>query len=590
MINSLNIIDEVELTLHLKSQKETELLEESVKYLHQNQLDKAETSLGILLQSNPTHAHALYNLSYIQHCQGNNQPALEAIDQCLRLNPNNANAHNIKGSILLQLQHIKDAIKTLEHAIRIQPNNTDILHNLSFAYMQNSRFKEALLLVQKRLKQNPANHAALNLMGSIYIKTQQYEQAIRCYEKILKKDPYHINATENLVIAYIHKGQSPKALSLLLHYLKKNPNRISLYSKLVMLKTFNKNNEEDMALVEWLQKTLARKDLTREEQINLHFCVAKIHKDQKNYEKAFGYYEKANRLNAPLMASYESEYSLDNDSFRQSVDQAQHESISPIKNTLKPLLIVGMPRSGSTLLEHLCLTDNAITSAGESNALLVALREGLPEQTRYRDYEKVFLALDNKTQQKIMNRYLTLLKKQKKTSRIIDKNLFHFKRLPILLKAFDHIDVIHTLRHPLDTCLSIYFQQFTHNQALYFSTDLEKIAHYYLQYREMIVQIEAAFPGQLQAVYYENLVEYKADYIQKIFHILNIKWSKECLLFYQTPNISCTSSALQIRKPLNADSLYNWVHYEAYIGPLRSILEKEIDAYETALQHDKTRI
>jgi hypothetical protein len=220
----------------------------------------------------------------------------------------------------------------------------------------------------------------------------------------------------------------------------------------------------------------------------------------------------------------------------------------------RPVFIVGMPRSGTTLAEQILASHPAVFGAGELPFWGIALANSLDDSTTHvsslaHDYRRLLETVSTDA------------------LRVIDKMPTNFLALGLIHAALPNARIIHMRRNPIDTCLSIYFQDF--ETAYSYANDLEDLAHCYGEYRRIMSHWRSVLPqNTILEVPYEGLVEHQELWIRRMLEFIDLPWDPACLNFHQSRRTVSTASSWQVRQPLNNCSVERWRHYEPFLGPL----------------------
>ena len=326
-----------------------------------------------------------------------------------------------------------------------------------------------------------------------------------------------------------------------------------------------------------LQMLLASSTLSSANRSLLHRTLAVWFDRRRDYDAAFDHFRQANELKKQELQRTGRAFNAAR--FHELVDRHiatldesffQQPRLAASTSEL-PIFIVGMPRSGTTLVEQILSSHSQVVGAGELHTLAQLVR-ALDRTSAPMGYPACLRSVDGAYLQEMANRYLAhLVEIGGLAARVIDKMPGNFVHLGLIALLFPQARVIHCRRDPLDVCLSCYFQNFA---RINFSVSFEDLASYYGEYERLMAHWRRIQPVRMIEVQYEELVAHQNDVSRALVGFCGLEWDERCLEFYQNTRPVQTSSVLQVRRPMYSTSIGRWKHYEAYLGPLRAALER----------------
>jgi len=342
-----------------------------------------------------------------------------------------------------------------------------------------------------------------------------------------------------------------------------NPRSPSTLAGLTTLRKMTPADGEWMAAAEELVQGLLPK-----EESTLRYAMGKYCDDLEDYEQAFSNYRRANELSKSIA---DNPYVADR--WSRNVDRlitanpgsALNQSLVGSSESRRPVFVVGMPRSGTSLVEQILASHTAVFGAGElpfwrklvSSDAMPLFESSWSQGTLSRVAETYLAHLDTLDRQ---------------AERVVDKMPDNFVCIANIHAVFPGARFIHTLRNPIDTCLSMYFQEFS--AAYGYSTDLNDLAHYYRHYQRLMEHWRTALPeGTLLEVKYEELLADQEGVSRRMIEFLGLEWEDRCLQFHATERRVATASKWQVRQKLYTNSIERWRHYEKHLGPLMELRE-----------------
>ena len=435
-------------------------------------------------------------------------------------------AHNNLGIIFLNKSRIDAAVKSFEWAIAYSPNYAEAYNNLGSALQELKQFKNAKKQFEKACSINPNYAQAFHNLGILSEITNQPKEAVSQYERAIEIEPEFAEAYRNLSKVKKFKVKDPQINQV-----------FSLYSG-------NKLNVADKA--------------------RLGFALADINKSLGNHEDYIKYLNEGNRLRKE-----EIKYSFEESQNFHSIITKLFSSTQPIIKTssksisdIKPIFILGMPRSGTSLVEQIISSHNSVHGAGEllnfRNIITPILDNHLSKKNS---------SIPNEDMLKIRNEYLDSLGSLKAKENIItDKMPMNFRLLGFVLSAIPEAKIIHLTRDPMATCWSNFNHYFTAGNG--FSFDQEDLAKFYLLYQELMNFWHKLFPNKIYDLNYENLTINQEKETRKLIKYCDLEWDENCLDFHKNQRGVLTASSAQVRKKMYQGSSEAWKKYEKNLQPL----------------------
>jgi tetratricopeptide (TPR) repeat protein len=560
------------------------------------QLGEAVTSFRRALAIKPHFAEAHSNLGNALRGLGLLRDALASYRHALAVKPDFAQAHNNIGNALRDLGRLDDAVTSYRRALDINPNFAEAHSNLGNALRDLGRLYQALASYRCALEIEPQLAEAHNNLGNVLLDLMQLSEAAASYRQALALRPGYVHAHTALAMVLRLQGRAAAAEASCRRALEIAPNSAESIAFLAEIHADRGDFAEADALLKraldidpelpaawagiahyrrmeggdpaWLAaaQRLASKNLPLRHQIYLRFAIGKYFDDAKAYEQAFHSYRLANELSKNYGATYDRSRSTGQvDHITDAYDQ-QWLRQAPIQSARsnRPIFVVGMPRSGTTLAEQILASHPAVFGAGELpfwNDAAAAY-----ESSTYN-------AQGRSTITAFAQEYLQQLAElSTDAARVVDKMPTNYLHLGLIHAALPNARIIHMRRNPIDTCLSIYFQNFSISHA--YANDLEDLAHFYTEYHRVMAHWRATLPeGTMLDVSYEGLVEDQEAWSRKMIEFVDLPWDTRCLDFHKTARAVITPSKWQVRQRMSNRSSGRWRNYEGVIGSLKRLLK-----------------
>ena len=497
--------------------------------------------------------------------QGRIDDAVAHYERALVLKPDYADAHNNLGIALVAQGRIDDAVAHYDRALILNSNNADAHNNLGAVLKDRGRIDDAMAHYDRSITINPDHADAWNNRGIVLAEMGKVDDATAHYERAIAINPDHAEAQCNLGNALKEQGKFDDAMAHYERAITIKPDYAEAHLSRTEIKTFRRG-DADLALLEALAD---RDDLPANKAMFIHFALSKALEDSGDYDRAFEHMRKGNVLKrrqidydeiGVLKLFQRISAVFDGSLF----DRFQGEGDpSPV-----PVFVLGMPRSGSTLVEQILASHPQIHAAGELTALEMAASTIFKAGDQPVQYPECVPALDGATLRRLGQSYLGRLPALADGKvRIIDKLPGNFFSIGLIRLILPNAKIIHTMRDPVDTCVSCYSKLFA--TGLDFSYDLAELGRFYRCYSELMTHWRSVLPpGTILDVSYEEVVDDLEGQARRLIDYCGLPWDGRCIGFHRTSRPVKTASAVQVRKPLFRSSLQRWRKYEADIAPL----------------------
>lgn len=511
----------------------------------------------------PGHAEIHINLGVSLQAMRRYDDALKSFDQAIAIKPDHAEAHNNRGAILQLLNRQTEALASYDQAITLKSDYANAHHNRGCILKQLRRYDEALQSFEKAVAVNPDHAEAHNNRGIALQEMRRYDEALASFGKAMEITPTHAGACNNRGVIRVIKGQMAEAERMFLQAIRLHPVFPDAWFNLVNIRKYQTVDDPDVEDIGHLLK-LTGSSLDAKEQ--LHFALGKIFDDCGRYDEAFAFYRVANEIrNCRVAYNPDKVRQLSDGIIQAFTGDFVAEPFSFASASAVPLFIVGMPRSGTTLLASILSNHRSIATSGELPNL-TDLAACLPGLTGNR------MSYPNpEAGARLVEDYEKCLKHGSHPDRphVIDKNPLNFRNLGFIMKMFPRARIVHCRRHPLDTAISNYFQRFPLH--LDYSFDLGNIAHFYGEYSRLMEHWRTVLAPQMIEVHYEDLVVNTEHTTRKALGFLGLEWDERCLAPHTNPCAVETASQWQVRQPIYHQSLERWRHYEKQLASLKGM-------------------
>jgi tetratricopeptide (TPR) repeat protein len=506
--------------------------------------------------------------------------AVEHYTAAVEQEPDNAQHLGFLGSAHQQNGDAQLALEIYERALALDGGTASVLNGLSVLYMDRDDYAQAkaLLLRSVRLKPSDAN-AQTNLAITLQ-HLNEHEEALRCAQKAIKLEPVNPDAHFALASIMTQMGRIDEAVRHCEKTIQQHRTFGEAYDLLARMRKFT---EADKPFIAKTEKVLVS-GMPAKQRYALHYALGKMYDDCREWDKAFEHFEKANLLKRKRfdIERVRKVFGLRCSAF----DRPALERYRAFGHaSQQPVFIVGMPRSGTTLMEQMIASHPRAAGADELTelpriALLVS-----PDDDLRRLVSRTHANLTPTSIESHAETYLSVLRQGREAAeRIVDKQPGNFCHLGLISILFPNATIIHAVRNPLDTCLSCYFQNFS---TLAWANDLKLIADTYRLYRETMEYWERVLPaGKILEVCYERLIEDPATEGRRLLEGCGLEWDEGCLRFYEQNRVVKTASVWQARQPIYRSAQQRWKHYASHLGELATALSDYLqDEHEALREH-----
>jgi tetratricopeptide (TPR) repeat protein len=519
-------------------------LHEAVALLNANRLGPASTLLRDFLKAHPHDVSALHLMAKTVARQGRNADAEALLAQCVELAPDQASPRFSYVNVLLQANKPETALKEIELLLKQEPRNP-LFRRLEAVAL------EAI---------NDYAGAAAVWLGL----TEDYPARLECW------------------LRYGHSlrgmGARDESLAAYRKVIELNPSFGGAWWALADLKSFRFTDAE----IEQMEQELARSGLSSGDRTQLHFSLGKAYADKEHYEKSFRNYAKGNALHRlgfqhdpNAMTAYVASCKrlFTKDFFRERAGSGC--------DSADPIFLVGMARSGSTLVEQVLASHSRIEGTRELfnlTELSRQLQRGVDPNSA-NAYPDVLAKLDAATLKRLGELYLERTRIHRKLGRpfFTDKMGPSYVHIGLLQLILPNATIVDVRRHPLACCFSIFAQLFPKGQND--SYRLADIGRVYRDYVELMAHFDRVLPGKVRRIAYETLVAEPQAEIRRLLGAVGVSFEPACLEFYKTERVVTTASSEQVRTPIYRDALEHWRHYEPWLQPLVETLGAVYTAY-----------
>jgi len=531
-----------------------------------DQLDKAIEFYEKAITLKPDFADAYNNIGIVLFGQGQSKNAIRFYKKALEIEPNFTEVHNNLGNALKENGQLDEAIMSYKASITLQFDYADAHYNLGLILHHLKRLDGAAQSYKTAIAfQSDFADAYYNL-GILFHDTGQLEMAVDSIKMAIKINPENADTHKYLGNTFQSSGQIDEAIKCYEKALSINPCHADAHRNLSTIKKYKQNDDQ----TNLIHDLLLSGNLSQSDQVHLYFALAKVSEDLGNKDDLFKALDKGNRLRKE-----ELNYSLDKDlnehsNLKRLINISltkTNESALFKPSKLRPIFIVGMPRSGTSLVEQIISTHQTIYGAGElstlNNLIAPIINDCIVKDKKVSEDNYLY----------IRNEYLSYISELNISETIItDKMPTNFRYIGFILKAFPEAKIINLNRDSRAICWSIYKSYFP-GEGLGWAFNMEDLAGYYNSYTDLMTFWRQLFPNKIYDICYEDLTKNQEKETRKLLKYCDLEWDDNCLNFHTNKRAVKTTSSLQVRKKMYQGSSEVWKKYESYLQPLIDVLK-----------------
>ncbi len=578
------------------------ILQQAINHINHNQLDKAYQLLLQADKQTPNNIEVYHLLSVVFGMSEDYAQSEIYCKKALKLNGTATLVYNNMGTAQKLQGKYNEAIDSFLACIRINKNYIDPYINLSNLYLEIEKLQEAEALMNTAMQLDSSNLNVNLALANLYLKQENYADAKDLYENIIASQPQNIDALINLGQVYEHLGDTEKALHYYHSILNISPNYEA--SILGIASIFEKQAKLKDAL------EIIEPFIEHSKNMRLHIIAARINSRLKNYKKAEEIllnakefpainqyqqellYELGNSLDKQekyddAFSAYEKANLINRDNFNREENKKYFESLQHTykKDTLNllphsknndetPVFIVGMPRSGTSLVEQILASHSQFFGGGELEYIDDIIYQ-LAEDKNSNEYSQWIESIPSTLLHEKSLQYIRNIQELSSGEKYISNKMPHnFLHLGLIQQLFPNAKIIHCTREPSDTALSIFFHQFNKNHP--YASDLSDLAFYYQQYEKLMNHWVQNLNLDILSISYEDLINDPEHKCRQLIDFFGLDWEDNCLNFHTNKRLVNTPSYHQVRQPLYKSSINRHLHYSQYLSRFKQTLNQPI--------------
>ncbi len=486
--------------------------------------------------------------------------------QLIKHHPEYVILYNLLGVAYQNIGEFNKAKENFIEGLKRDINNLAMMNNLAMSYKNLLKYDEAENLYVKIIKQNKNYINAYVNLGNLNRDINNFDKAIKLYNEALKLNKKNPIVFYSLSLAHQGLGEFEKSIDYAKKTLDLNPNFTQADHIISHSTTYTKENEH----YKNLSNKIKSSDLNENEKIDVYFALSKAEEDMGDIKKASENLIIGNRLKKK---SVNYKISQDINLFNNIKKIFAKKNIESKKSVSEDniIFILGMPRSGTSLVEQIISSHSEVFGGGELPILSNIIKNNFILNDNDLINETLEIMENNSSLVKLKSEYSSYLKYFNTNKRFItDKAPLNFRWIGFIKIIFPNAKIIQCTRDPKNNCLSMFKNLF--EGGLNFTYDQEDLVNYYKLYLDLMDFWKSRYSSEIYVVEYEKLIQNNDDEIKNLIKFCNLNWEEKCLLFYENKNPIKTMSTAQARKPIYKSSLKSFEKYKEYL----TIIEKKL--------------
>ena len=529
-------------------------------HIENDREEESDQVIQNFFESDKTYGELYKGIRHVK--AGRLKLAEESYKKVLKKDKNNIDALRLLGLLAFKTKDYEIAEKLFLKVLQFDPSFSLAWDNLAKLYRIQNKLLKSIPAFENLIKLDPRNFEALVSLGTVFIKLSKYHEGIQLYEKSLKIKPENPRVYLSLGHALKTIGERKKSEAAYQNAIKYFSLSGEAYWSLANLKTYEFSDKEIINMESSLTKNIHPNEMTQ-----MHFALGKAYESKRQFDKSFKHYAEGHWHQRKQISYNAEDYKISIDELIDFFDKNKNlYNAKAQSNFDDPIFILGLPRSGSTMIEQILSSHSLIEGTQELPNILTISRDiKLIDQKK--GYPHNLLGLDQSSFDDLGKKYIDETKwARSSTPFFIDKMPNNFVHIGLIKLILPKAKIIDARRNPMDTCFSCFKQYFAKGQ--HFTYDLDDIARYYNDYVRLMDYWKKLFPEEIFTINYEQVIENPNDRIRDLLEFCNVKFEDSCINFHKSKRPVKTASSEQVRQPMYKTGLDYWKNYSNNLDTL----------------------
>ena len=529
-------------------------------HIENDREEESDQVIQNFFESDKTYGELYKGIRHVK--AGRLKLAEESYKKVLKKDKNNIDALRLLGLLAFKTKDYEIAERLFLKVLQLDPSFSLAWDNLAKLYRIQNKLLKSIPAFENLIKLDPRNFEALVSLGTVFIKLSKYHEGIQLYEKSLKIKPENPRVYLSLGHALKTIGERKKSEAAYQNAIKYFSLSGEAYWSLANLKTYEFSDKEIINMESSLTKNIHPNEMTQ-----MHFALGKAYESKRQFDKSFEHYAEGNWQQRKQISYNAEDYKISIDELIDFFDKNKNLfNLKAQSNFDDPIFILGLPRSGSTMIEQILSSHSLIEGTQELPNILTISRDiKLIDQKK--GYPNNLLGLDQSSFDDLGKKYIDETKwARSSTPYFIDKMPNNFVHIGLIKLILPKAKIIDARRNPMDTCFSCFKQYFAKGQ--HFTYDLDDIARYYKDYVRLMDYWKQLFPEEIFTINYEQVIDNPNDRIRDLLEFCNVKFEDSCINFHKSKRPVKTASSEQVRQPMYKTGLDYWKNYSNNLDTL----------------------